>query len=240
MKGLPNIDLTYSDFYRILSTQKIKAGSEGAICHSEKDNTVYKFFMHNGIPVGMSENKEKKIRLLYDLSLPYLTNPISTISMSGSLIGYEMPYDKRNIEFPPFRLKRKELLHVLKETRKQLEFFSQHDIIYGDVAQRNILINHRTGEVKFCDVDNMGIRTLPIDIMSKTLREYHAVRGIDEKTDAYMHSIMTLNSFDLDEEYCSPEEFSYYFEEEGKETLQSLRDKSTYNGEYIIQYVKKK
>lgn len=240
MKRLPNINLTYNDFYKIVSTQKIKEGSEGKICRSEKDNTLYKFFMHNGILVGMSENKEKKIQQLYDLSLPYLTNPISTISMNGTLIGYEMIYDKRDIEFPPFRLKREALLHYLKETRKQLEFFTQHDIIYGDVAPRNILINHSTGEVKFCDVDNIAIGTLPIDIMSKTLREYHAVRGIDKQTDPYMHSIMTLHSFDLDEDYCSPEEFNYYFESSGEKILQSIRDKESYSGEYIIQYVKKK
>ena len=117
---------------------------------------------------------------------------------------------------------------------------SKYTIVRPDVASRNILINHQTGEVKFCDVDNICIGNLPIDIMSKTLKEYQKVRGIDENTDAYMHSIMTLHSFDLDEDYSSPEEFSYYFEEDGKEILQSIRDKKSYNGEYIVQYVKKK
>lgn len=240
MQRLPNIEITKDEFYKNISPQQIKSGSEGIICRSGKNNTVYKIFMHNGILVPMSENKEKKLQQLHNLALPYLTNPISTISMNGTLIGYETSYDKKDIEFPPFRLKRNELLHVLKETRQQLEFFTQHDIIYGDVAPRNILINHQTGEVKFCDVDNICIGNLPIDIISKTLKEYQKVRGIDENTDAYMHSIMTLHSFDLDEDYSSPEEFSYYFEEDGKEILQSIRDKKSYNGEYIVQYVKKK
>lgn len=240
MKKIPNINLTRNEYYQLMRTQRISEGSEGRICRSEKSDTVYKIFMHNGILIPMSENKEKKIQQLYELSLPYLTNPISTISMDGQLIGYEMLYDKEDREFLPFRIKREALLHFLRETKRQLEFFSQHEIIYGDVAPRNILVNYRTGQVKFCDVDNISINNLPIDIMSRALREYHAIRGIDKKTDAYMHSIMTLNSFDLDEDYCSPEEFSYYFEDEGKETLQSIRDKKSYNGEYIIQYVKKK
>ena len=76
--------------------------------------------------------------------------------------------------------------------------------------------------------------------MGNQLQKYYEICGLDTKTDAYMHSLMTLNSFDLDENYCSMEEFRYYFEESGEEILKQIRDKTTYDGEYIVKYVKKR
>lgn len=235
MQRMPNIDLTKEQLAEI-KRKRIGMGSEGIIYFSKSHNTAYKIFSFNQ---RMDENKEKKITKLYQMDIEHSVKPLQTISYDGLLIGYEMTYDSEFKELKPFRLPRKELIHFLQQTKEQLQYFSEHDITYGDVAPRNILINQRTGASLFCDMDNIRLEDLPIDIMSPTLKSYSTVRGIDQNTDAYMHSIMTLNAFDLDEKFCDIDEFRYNFTKEGEKILREIRQKENYSGEYMIQYVKK-
>ena len=240
MLRLPNKNLTQEELYRIVSKPRVDYGAEATIFHTDNTNSVYKIYTNCNNIVGMSENTEKKLELLYKLSLPYFPYILSTISLDGYLIGYEMTYDKNDIQFPPFKLSIDQLLYFLNQTKQQLEFFTSKGIIFGDVSSRNILINLKNNTAKFCDADNISIASLPIDIMGNQLQKYYEICGLDTQTDAYMHSLMTLNSFDLDENYCSIEEFRYYFEESGEEILKQIRDKTTYDGEYIVKYVKKR
>ncbi len=240
MQRIPNIKLTQDDFEKLLEHKIIGSGSEATICRTEKQNTVYKIFCIGKKVFPMPDNKVRKIDKLYQMSLEHITSPISTISLDGTLIGYEMIYDSEDKTFNPFALSNSEVIHFLKGTKDILEQLASKDITYGDVAGRNILINHRTGTIKFCDIDNMRVGEYPIDLIGNTLQKYTKVRGVDAATDAYMHSIMTLNSFDLDEDECSQEEFAWYFTREGRKILHQIREKTAYNGEYIVQYVKKK
>lgn len=235
MRRMPNIDLTKEELAEI-KRKRIGMGSEGIIYFSKSHNTAYKIFSFNQ---RMGENKEKKITKLYQMDIDHCIKPLQTISYNGLLIGYEMTYDSEFRELKPLRLRRKELINFLQQAKEKLQYFSEHDITYGDVAPRNILINQRTGVLLFCDMDNIRLGDLPIDIMSPTLNSYSAVRGIDQNTDAYMHSIMTLNAFDLDEKFCELDEFRYNFTKEGERILREIRQKENYSGEYIIQYVKK-
>ena len=235
MKRMPNIDLAKEELVEI-KRKRIGMGSEGIIYFSKSHNTVYKIFSSYR---KMDENKEKKITKLYQMDIEHCVKPLQTISCHGLLIGYEMTYDREFIELKPFRLPRKKLIHFLQQTKEQLQYFSEHDITYGDVAPRNILINQRTGASLFCDMDNIRLGDLPIDIMSQTLKSYSEVCGIDQNTDAYMHSIMTLAAFYLDEKYSDMEEFRYNFTKEGERVFREIKEKENYSGEYIIQYVKK-
>lgn len=240
MKRMPNIKLTREEFERLLKHKIIGSGSEAMVYRTEKQNTAYKIFGINSKTAKMSDNKAKKIIELYQMAPEHITSPISTISLDGRLIGYEMTYDPEDKKFNPFALSRPEVIHFLKSTKDILEAFASEDITYGDVAGRNILINPRTGSIKFCDIDNIRLGEYPIDLIGNILGKYTKVRGVDDATDAYMHSVMTLNSFDLDEEECSQEEFAWHFTQKGTKILRQIREKTTYNGEYIVQYVKKR
>ena len=95
-----------------------------------------------------------------------------------------------------------EVRQLLKETKKVLEYFTSKGIIYGDMEPRNILFNRGTGEVKFCDMDNIQIDNCKIDVFPYSLIEYNETRGIDDGVHPYMHNRLVLGAFDLDM-YCS-------------------------------------
>ena len=68
----------------------------------------------------MSENKAKKIAQLYRKKLPGTIHPISTISMNGELIGYEMTYNPDYIVFEPFQIPHDETIHFLEKSKEIL------------------------------------------------------------------------------------------------------------------------
>lgn len=260
MKNLPNINIDSRNLNRLFMTQ-LSSGGEAIITRSFQPNTLFKIFAdYNvqrrsdsfGVPfrtdkIEMSDNKLKKIKRLYEMQLEHSVKPISTLSMNGKLIGYEMTYDENNKSFSSANLSREETIKALEESRKILEYFKEHDITYGDVNSGNILVNRITGQISFCDIDNMRIGQLPIDVKGKNATIYGILGGKEENLDAYMHNIMTLYEF-------GPKDFSFLFSpvseivtkdysdilfEESKKTLKSMEEPRTFNGEYIIQYIKK-
>ncbi|MDD5887879.1 MAG: hypothetical protein PUC82_00060 [bacterium] len=233
---LPNIKLTKTEYQRLKQSSPFAFGSEGAIYQSPT-NTIYKIFFDQN---GMCDNKLKKITQLYQRPLEHMVKPLSTISCDDLLLGYEMTYDTTMHNFSPFYLSREDLIHVLETTREQIIYFHHYDITFGDIFPRNILINPKTKTTIFCDIDNIRLGQYPIDLMSKPLAQYCKTCFLDEKTDAYMHSLMTLNSFDLDEKFCDIEEFTYNFQKEGIEVLEGLKNPPVYNGKYLIKYIKKR
>ena len=93
----------------------------------------------------------------------------------------------------------------------------------------------------------MRIGTLPIDVKGKNATIYGILGGKEEYLDAYMHNIMTLYEFS-NKDFAflfSPvseivqKDHSKFLSEEAKETLKSMEEPKTFNGDYIIQYVKK-
>ncbi|MDD5887880.1 MAG: hypothetical protein PUC82_00065 [bacterium] len=238
MKSIPNIKLTIEEFVNLKRTPYFNYGSEADIYHTGNPNTLYKIFSD---PKGMSDNKLQKIAKLYQHPLSYSVRPLSTISYAQTLIGYEMTYDREDQEFRTFkkRLSRSEIIYWLEETKKILEYYKSQDVIYSDVASRNILINPRTKQAKFCDIDNISLGENPYDVLPDFLEFYSTLCPIDEKTPAYAHSIMTLNAFGLNEN-STFQELITNFSKESRYLLEEIRNPQTYNGEYIIKYIKKR
>ena len=115
-----------------------------------------------------------KIKKLHEMDLEHIVKPVSTLSMNGRLIGYEMTYDQFDISLEKLVLPRKELIEVLKKSKDILLSFRKKDITYGDVTENNILYNPKTRKVKFCDIDNMRIGNLPIDIRGFSLNKFYS------------------------------------------------------------------
>ena len=242
IKRMPNITLTIDEFFD-MEDQEFAHGGEAVIFRTEKPNTLYKFFKdHNRNYIDMSENKFKKILELYKLNLESAVRPLSTISVNGHLVGYEMTYNPDSVTLKNSGFDRQQKIAVLKRTKEILEYFRTQDITYGDVKSNNILIDRKTGNIEFCDMDNIRIGENPIDITDYELDFYLKNGGLEEHIDAYMHSLMTLEALQLclDDINENPKTFSQHFQKKSIPIIKTLINPQDYRGEYISQYIKKR
>ena len=239
MQLMPNKKLRALQVNWLITNRLLSSGAEAVICKTKNPHTIYKIFSKSSKPIPMCDNKAEKIKKLYQMSLNYATHPIRTLSCDGELIGYEMTYDSKDQRFSPYYLKKEQIIYYLEETKKILEYFSSKDITFGDVADRNILINQKNGKVTFCDMDNIRLGQYPIDLIALDLRDYEDKRGIDASVDPYMHSLFTLHALGLDEYYDDSIFITDIFEDTVEPIIQTLREPENYLGEYIINYIKK-
>lgn len=257
MRNLPNLKLTQQQLSSILE-RKLDYGGESYICLGTEGNTLYKLFRNPNyenfkiydpsyIPstseiIQMSDNKFQKLQKLHEMQLKHAVLPLRTISLDKELIGYEM-IKKTNMS--PIWLgimSKEERVYYLNQIRKILNYFAKHDITYGDVKDRNILHSIVSGEIVFCDMDNIRIGENPIDIADYELDFYLKNGGSEEHIDAYMHSLMTLEALQLclDDINENPKTFSQHFQKKSIPIIKTLINPQDYRGEYISQYIKKR
>lgn len=247
MKRMPNINIAQEDYERF-QKNFCQRGGEGIICHTD-GTSLYKLFTdQRGNITSMSENKQIKVLSLYQKNLSYAVKPISTISYKGEMVGYEITYNPYDCPLENMTLlDRKTLIKILKETRNVLEYFASKDITYGDVTADNILINIKTGTITFCDIDNMRVGTYQIDTLGSPLTRYYERTGvIDAKADAYMHNLLTIKKLSCPNQYESEiikdlrrEIYPTKFKQHAHQVFQSMTTPERFNGEYVIQYVKR-
>lgn len=91
-----------------------------------------------------------------------------------------------------------EKLYFLNKTKETLEHFTSLEIIYGDIEPHNILFNRENGDIQFCDMDNIALNGIPMDVLPNGVLEYSASRPIDKNIHPYMHNIMTLRAYGYD------------------------------------------
>ena len=237
---IPNIELTHEQLNYLLVRNKITSGGEAIICESDNPHTLYKLFWNYHKQLPMLENKVKKIELLSQMQLDYSVRPLRTISFNNMIIGYEMTADYDFNSYKLYQLSEDELVHFLKETKNILEYFSSKGIIYGDVNARNILFNRNTGEIKFCDIDNIQIGNYQIDRIPYNLAYYEELRGIDYDVHSYMHNLMTLEAYQLDLYYSSNIDIFRTFKYPAYKIMDSMRNPNEFDGRYLIRYKRKK
>ena len=248
MKRLPNKELSLEEYLYLIKNY-ISRGGEGIICQGTRKDTVFKLFINlENICNPMSENKERKITELYQMNIDSLVKPLRTISYNGIIIGYEMSYDEFDISLKKITLPRKDLIKALKSCRKTLIELDKKDITFGDVTEDNVLYNIKTGRIKLCDIDNIRLGTLPIDIKGFSLNKYYSATGvIDKKSDAYMHNILTLKSLSYDYDTYDTEilldlkrkNYPPKYKLPAKKIFESMPNPESFNGEYVIEYVKR-
>ena len=86
-----------------------------------------------------------------------------------------------------------EKIAYLEELKEKLLVLEEFGILYSDIKDDNFLINSATGELKFCDVDNVQIDGLRVDttqVISRSLRDENNL--FDNSVHAFMHNIYTL------------------------------------------------
>ena len=237
MSQLKNIEISPTEIHNIIKHSFFSNGGEAVVCRTNKPNTLYKIFfkgqMYNVIP--MSDNKLRKLEILHRLQLQSCVLPLRTITCNKQLIGYEMTYNPAEIRFFPGEFNRSDVISKLESIKDILEYFARYNITYADVASRNILFNKQTGKMKFCDMDNIQIGDYPIDKVPLKLSSYYDTCGIDQKTDAYMHNLLTLDVLSSRQQKLEKE-----FHRKALSIIKSMEDPTNFQGEYIIQYVKKR
>ena len=239
MKRIPNIILNEKQVREIMTRGKLFSGTEAVICRGNNPYTLYKIFNKLGNPIPMGDNKEKKIIRIYDREIDYSVKPVSTISLDNILIGYEMVDEYDFDTYKLYELMPEEVMQLLKETKKGLEYFTSKGIIYGDMEARNILFNRGTGEVKFCDIDGSQVDELEMDIYPFSLLKYLETRGIDNGVHPYMHNRLVLGAFDLDM-YCSSKyALKKVFKRDGRKIIESMKVPKEFKDEYVLTYMKK-
>lgn len=235
---IPNKILDKKEVNKLL-INKVFSGSEAIICESDNPFTLYKVFTKGGIIQPMGKNKEKKIELLHQLQLDYSVKPIRTISYNDIVIGYEMTSDYSFDSYKLYQFTKDDLYIFLEKTKDILEYFSNKGIVYGDVEPRNILFNRETKEIQFCDMDNIQIGDLMMDVIPYNLCPYDYKYGIDDGVHSYMHNIMTLKAFNLDIYFSSRFSINRHFKRGAKKVILSMQDDEIFTKEYLIKYIKK-
>ncbi len=248
MLSIPNIILTKEEYQQLIKNEQMRGG-EAIISPSGNPNTRYKLFMNQAhYESPMNENKTVKVIELYRRNIPYLVQPLSTISYNGKMVGYEMTFDRHDKSLESLsQLSRKQLIEILKKSKEILEHLASQDITYGDVTADNILVNIKTGRVSFCDIDNMRVGANPIDIKGFSLSRYYGRVGqIDEKADAYMHNLLTIKKLHAPSKYESEiikdlEKgiFPTKFKQTARPIFESMANPENFTGEYVIQHVKR-
>lgn len=179
------------------------SGSEGLIYRipDGRKNMLMKLFFEPNIgtflwPDATIKNKEKKVQCLKAMALPNKVQVKGKIFLQNEFIGYFLneAMDYQDFCFNSFTTFQK--LGFLKRLRNQLVRFHKLGIIYGDLKSNNVLAHYRNYRLGcLCDLDNMQIKDLPIDIKSNYVDEFLYQYGkVDEKLDWYVLNLLTLES----------------------------------------------
>lgn len=179
----------------------VNRGAESIVLKEPNSNKVLKLFSPDidgeENQKNIMENKFDKLIKLYNRQLKYLTLPINTVSCEGEFVGYEMNYCTDNEEFLLAPLYTEEKIEILKRIKEILEYFYRWDVIYGDLKSDNILINRKSGNITFCDIDNVQIQNNPMDLYPTELTNYYKKCGnFDKRVHSYMHNLLTLSELD--------------------------------------------
>ena len=248
MKLMPNIKISEDEYQILRYAGEMETGGEAIICKSNRKDTLFKIFLGNeeDYPGIMNDNKFRKVLSQYNNPLQHSVAPLSTITLNGELIGYEMTYDEDD-EILSSTIPRQELIEYLRQTKKILEYYDSKDIIYGDIKSNNILVNRKTHTAKFCDMDNIQLGEYPIDLIGYDLACFQNEHGsIDETTHAYFHNLLTLEQLTYPEKTfqsilytLSRRTYPKKYQKSVRRILDTMVRAENFQGEYIVQYVKK-
>lgn len=255
MKRLPNIALTREELINIMTHNHFRDGGESIICRTDTANALDKIFIDpmsrdekEKVVIGMSDNKFKKVKLVHQMNLLGATRPLATLSVAKELVGYRIERPPDLVSLEELNLTRKQQIAVLRNSMHILEYFSSLDVTYADVKADNILVNPKTCEAKFCDIDNMRVKDLPVDLKGHDVMRYYEIHGyMDETVDAYMHDLLTLKCLSFPQEkYSSAILLAIKrgfiptgFKQGSHETIATLPYPQEFTGKYLAKYIKR-
>ena len=209
MRNIPVIKITPEELQKQISTLEYATGGEAVICKTDEIDTLDKYFVDPTTRkvTYMSENKQRKIEKLFQMDLDEGVKPHSIICSAGTIVGYRMIKPRGYMPLEKAVLTRKQKVVAIKNSQKALETFAKHDIAYVDIKADNILVNPKTSQIMYCDMDNVRLKEYDVDLKSRDVMRIFEVHGeLDELVVAYNHNLLTLQQLGFKEEI--PEYFS--------------------------------
>lgn len=264
---LPIIELSPK---QITTLEVIDGGNESIITKSGRSGTLYKIFSYDiendNYDTNDDEyddeqkedsdrdleelycNKANKLNAIYNMpALQYSVLPLSIINSDGKFIGYEMTYDRKDIPLSSAVLSIADRINTLRRVKLILEYYSSRGIIYGDVRSSNILINRLTRALKFCDIDNIGLGSLEIDVLPTIADKFINERGrVDQTLSMYMYNLLALEQiaypgkkYNTILNRLKNGEMPPNFKSDAERVIDGMLQPKSFQGESILQYVKK-
>ena len=80
-----------------------------------------------------------------------------------------------------------------------LNYFKRNGIIFADLKCDNILINLKTGRLRFCDIDSIQIDNLKTSIHEDYLKQFFKDGMVDERIHVYLQNLMLLDELLVDQ-----------------------------------------
>lgn len=252
MRKIPTINCSKEEVISQLNNQFFSKGVEAVICSTDQPQTLDKIFIDSCSRQlsTMSDNKLEKVKRLYQMQLENTVEPLALICASGTIVGYRMFHPERYLTLEKAVLSRKQRITAMRNSQETLEEFTRRNLIYSDIKGDNILVNSITGDIIFCDMDNICMPDLPTDVKPFELQLFCEAYGeFDKNAQVYMHNLLTLQQLGF-KDYIPPHyrdvllslkkgQIPTGFKQNATPIIESMLDPQNFNGEYIAKYIKR-
>lgn len=188
---LDNIQLSKREVLR-LREKKINYGGESIIVRPDIPNTIFKLYRQS-VSDKERENKHQKLELIDSKDIKFITKPQGVLTCEDRIVGHTYDYDRDDISFLLAPLSLEEKILSLRRIKMILNYFKRNGIIFADLKSDNILINPKTGKIKFCDMDSVQIDGLKTSIHEEYLLPLFKDGMLDERVHVYLHNLMVID-----------------------------------------------
>ncbi len=120
-------------------------------------------------------------------------------------------------------------------------------MLYVDVRSDNILINRLTKAIKFCDIDNVSIKSSQIDLLPEEACEFIDMRErLDSTVSMYMYNLLVFEQLAYHGETYQnilksliAGDIPSCFDSRVEQVITSMLEPRSFQGESVLPYVKK-
>ena len=242
---LRNIKLTREELLRLRS-RRFDFGGESVIAKSDSQDSIFKLYRES-VTQEERENKHKKLELVSDRKIKFIAQPQAVLTSEGQIVGHAFDYDIDDMPMLISPLSVKDKLFYFRQIKMILNYFRRNRIIFADLKCDNILINQKTGRLRFCDIDSIQIDDLKTSIHEDYFRQFFSDGMVDERIHVYLHNLMLIDELLVDQnsdaedalETIDLERVRKFFNLECQKIIETIvKRKSNYHDLFLIDGIK--
>lgn len=242
---LRNIKLTREELLRLRS-RRFDFGGESVIAKSDSQDSIFKLYRES-VTQEERKNKHKKLELVSDRKIKFIAQPQAVLTSEGQIVGHAFDYDIDDMPMLISPLSVKDKLFYFRQIKMILNYFRRNGIIFADLKCDNILINQKTGRLRFCDIDSIQIDDLKTSIHEDYFRQFFRDGMVDERIHVYLHNLMLIDELLVDQnsnaedalETIDLERVRKFFNLECQKIIETIvKRKSNYHDLFLIDGIK--